>query len=74
MIMFDPVRGDMKEDMTEADKELWKALYKDIHKGGELIASESNQSMHDPLIWSFIPQTLHREVDMEWNGIGDWIA
>lgn len=74
MIIFDPVQGDMKEEMTDSDKELWRTIYKDIHTGGELIASESTGRMHDPLIWSFIPQPLHREVDVEWDGIGDWKA
>lgn len=56
----------MNDDMTKYDKDLWRAIYKDIHTVGEL--------MHDPLIWSFIPQHLDREVDMEWNGIGNWKA
>lgn len=72
MIMFDPVRGDMKEEMTPDEKNKWKEFDVNIRKGGELICSESEQSMHDPLIWLFIPKQLHRDIEYTWHGIGSW--
>lgn len=72
MILFDPIKADMKEEMTDAEKAQWEKFNADIRKGGQLICSESPDSMHDPLILCFIPRQLHRDIDMEWHGIGNW--
>lgn len=31
-----------------------------------------DDSMGDPFVFSFIPEELHRDVDMLWHGIGSW--
>lgn len=72
MILFDPVNADMKYDMTPKEKEMWNQLETDIRKGGELIHQQSPDLMRDSLLWSFIPQTVHRFIDHTWSGIGSW--
>jgi hypothetical protein len=73
MVKFDPIRGDMKEQMTQEEKDYWVDLHKDIAKGGELLYQfDGMNGMNDGLVWSFIPQRLRRDIDMEWNGIGEW--
>lgn len=72
MIMFDPVMADMKPVMTDDETKQWQGFENDIRKGGVLVHQESPESMHDPLIWLFIPKYLHRDIHFIWNGIGDW--
>lgn len=71
MILFDPVRADMKPNMSESEQQ-WNSFKTDIRKGGELINQESPQSLRDPLIWLFIPHRCHRDIDFIWDGIGNW--
>jgi hypothetical protein len=35
---------------------------------------EQTNDMRDMLVWSFIPNRYHREIDNYWSGIGSWIA
>ena len=59
----DPANGDFSsEENTKLMKEAGELLDKE---GGFL-------SMHDDLVWSFIPNRYHREIDLMWDGIGDW--
>lgn len=64
-IKNDPERGDYyskenKERLIEAGKLLYE--YDDM------------DGMHDGLVWSFIPKRYQREIDMAWDGIGEWIS
>ena len=43
-----------------------------IEAGNELNKEGGMKSMHDDLVWSFIPKRYHREIDYLWNGIGEW--
>jgi hypothetical protein len=76
MVKFDPIDGDMKENMSPEDIEYWANLKKDIKEGGKLLYQEGGMSnicgMHDELVWAFIPQRIKRDVDILWNGIGEW--
>ena len=49
MIRFDPISGDMKEDMTTEDERVWATIESKISQGGKLLNGG------DPLLWSFIP-------------------
>jgi hypothetical protein len=37
-------------------------------------ALDECNSMHDSLVWSFIPKNFHQEISLLWDGIGDWQA
>ena len=46
-----------------------------LKEAGEMLYKEGGmKSMHDNLVWSFIPERYHREIDTCWDGIGEWIA
>lgn len=47
----------------------------DIKKAGEMLfASGGMRDMHDPLLWSFIPRSMSRTIDIIWNDIGEWVS
>ena len=57
----DPINGDYYDkENIKLIKEAGKLLY------------ESTAGMNDPLFWSFVPRRYKREIDMFWDGIGDW--
>jgi hypothetical protein len=61
----DPVCGDYSDkENTELMKEAGRLLNED---GGL-------SSMHDGLVWSFVPRRYHREIDLMWDNIGEWKA
>jgi len=70
MIQFDPQNADMKEDMTDEEKELWKGIQSDIRKAGEIILKLDADGLRD-IHWvlSFIPRELHRDIEYQWDGI-----
>ena len=70
MLRFDPENGDMKDNMSKEDTDLWVNITKKIREGGELL--NDSDGMNDPLVWSFIPKRFHSNIDYEWDGIGDW--
>jgi hypothetical protein len=73
MIRMDPDRADMPYNMTADEKARWDVAIEKIKEGGRLLLSENGyESMTDPLVWSFIPRRLCRDVDMYWDGIGGW--
>lgn len=44
-----------------------------IRKAGEMLNESGGFiDMSDYLVWSFIPKSLHREIELHWDGIGDW--
>lgn len=44
-----------------------------LKKAGRLLyEADGMNGMHDGLVWSFIPKRYRREIDMAWNGIGEW--
>lgn len=46
-----------------------------LREAGELLNKEGGmKSMRDGLVWSFIPSRYHREIDICWDGIGEWIS
>ena len=56
MIRFDPINGDMKEDMTFEDEHLWATIESKIKQGCKLLYGG------DPLLWSFIPRRFYRDI------------
>ena len=59
----DPQNGDWGDDNHwTLMKEAGRLLYEDSGMHG----------MHAPLVWSFIPNRYHREIDMIWDSIGEW--
>lgn len=73
MVEYDPINGDMKPNMTEEDKIYWTDIEKDFVDGGKLLYKfDKMEGMHDGLVWSFLPQRFHRNIDVYWNGIGEW--
>ena len=58
MIRFDPINGDMKEDMTTEDERVWATIESKISQGGKLLNGG------DPLLWSFIPRRFHRDISI----------
>ncbi|NET47008.1 hypothetical protein [Okeania sp. SIO2B3] len=53
--------GLLEEDNIKI-KEAGKILYE----------NEGMEGMYDNLLWSFVPKSWHRYVDILWNGIGQW--
>jgi hypothetical protein len=48
---------------------------KKLKEGGKMLYdNEGMQGMRDDLLWSFIPKRYQREIDMVWNGIGQWVS
>lgn len=61
----DPVNGDHSNDLTQ----------KLLTEAGHLLYQEGGmRSMHDGLVWSFIPKRYHQDINLAWNGIGEWKA
>ena len=73
MLRFDPENGDMKEIMSEQDIEYWDTVYGKIIEGGKFL-SMSEQGLFDPLLWLFIPQRFHREIEIKWSFAGLCLA
>ncbi len=43
-----------------------------VESGNLLNKSGGLRNMEDDLIWLFIPNLLHREIELMWFGIGEW--
>jgi hypothetical protein len=43
-----------------------------IIEAGKLL--NKTNDMRDLLVWSFIPNRYHREIDNYWDGIGNWMS
>jgi hypothetical protein len=56
MIRFDPINGDMKEDMTIQEQNIWSDIESKIKQGCKLLNGG------DPLLWSFIPRRFYRDI------------
>lgn len=74
MVEFDPERGDMKENMTEEELELWKSFSKDIREAGEIILQHFNSTDENDRFalnhyLTYIPTSLRRDVELKWNGL-----
>ncbi len=64
-VNHDEKRGDFYSEANRSKlKEAGKMLYE---YGG-------TDAMHDDFTWSFIPRRYHGEINLCWNGIGEWIA
>ncbi len=61
----DPVDGDY---YTREHKQVM------VKSGETLYKSGGMNDMRDNLVWSFIPKRYRREIDIFWNGIGEWKA
>ena len=83
MAKFDPYEGDMTRrnpktlqrinDLSDEDRKYWKEITDDIKKAGELLYKfDGMNGMHNMLVWSFIPDRYHRQIEYTWDGIGDW--
>lgn len=67
MVEFDPERADMKEDMDLEERQYWLDLEKDIREGGRLLLQNPNIDRDLNWVLSFIPRTLHGDVDRMWH-------
>ena len=74
MLRFDPESGDMKNIMSEHDFEYWDTLSGKIIEGGKLLYKGGEQNLFDPLLWLFIPQRFHREIEIKWSFAGLCLA
>lgn len=62
-VEHDPERGNYYSEENEAL----------MRKAGEQLYEEGGMSsMHDTLVWSFIPKRYHSEISSIWDGIGGW--
>jgi|SRR5579872_5656848 len=64
----------IKEDPEDAN---WynEENINDLKEAGQLLFKyDGTRGMHDDLVWSFIPKRYHREIDIAWDGIGNWQA
>ena len=74
MIIFDPIRGDVKEVMTPKDDELWDKLHGDIMAGARFLHKAGGiDAMHDDLLWSYIPISLRRDIDILFGCVDEWV-
>ncbi len=70
MVMKDPYGAN-----AELTREEYKLSREELTRAGKLLHKEGGmESMHDPLLWSFIPKSFHHEIDTNFSGIGDWLA
>jgi len=60
----DPLGDDYSDALTQRLKNAGQSLY---NSGGM-------KDMHDPLVWLFIPKRLHRDIDVHWSGVGEWLG
>lgn len=64
-IRKDPHNGDYYNEQN----------HQNLKKGGQILYdTEGMRGMHDDLLWSFIPKRYRREIDIAWNGIGEWVS
>ena len=65
MILFNPVNGDYKDIMTQADYAEWALYRADIKKGYDLMEKEAPRKMWDmsDLLWLFIPKAFNRDIE-----------
>jgi hypothetical protein len=65
MILFDPVRGDLKDHMSQSDTDLWNTFRADIKKGYDIMHQNHPSRMWDTsdLLWCFIPRTFWRDIE-----------
>lgn len=61
-VLADPMNGDHYDNNNN---EILK-------EGGRLLSEDD--SMHDNLVWLFIPRRYQRLIDSLWNGIGGWMS
>ncbi len=57
----DPLGDNYSDALAQRLKNAGQSLY---NSGG----------MKDPLVWSFIPKRLRRDIDVLWSGVGDWLG
>jgi len=64
-VKADPQNGDHYDEDNK----------KILREAGELLYKEGGmKSMHCPLVWSFIPKRYGGDINLEWDGIGEWRA
>lgn len=64
MLKHDPINGDYPDVENNLIKE-----------AGQMLNQEGGfNSMKDNLIWSFIPDRYHSDINLLWNGIGQWVS
>lgn len=68
MILFDPMKADIKEVMDEKDTLLWNTIADEIKEAGRLL--QQTDDLLDPFVFMFIPHFLHRDIEVHWDKIG----
>jgi hypothetical protein len=65
MILFNPIDGDYKNNMTQEDYAEWALYRADIKQGYDLMEKEAPRKMWDmsDLFWLFIPRAFHRDIE-----------
>lgn len=69
-ILFDPVKGDMRENMSAADNEHWRLIKQNWRDGGSVLAQDSPTALQELGVWSFIPRRFRRDIECEWGLAG----
>lgn len=70
-ILFDPVNGDMRKNMSGEEQKLWNEIRQDWREGGKNLVRDSREALMDPwAVWSYVPEWFHREVQLEWEHMG----
>ena len=76
---FDKARLILFSALSQCWDDRYKILDPEIENqikqaGRMLYDFDGMEGMHDELVWAFLPKSLGGEVEIIWNGIGDWVA
>ena len=76
---FDKARLILFSALSQCWDDRYKILDPEIENqikqaGRMLYDFDGMKGMHDELVWAFLPKSLGGEVEIIWNGIGDWVA
>ena len=76
---FDKARLILFSALSQCWDDRYKILDPEIENqikqaGRMLYDFDGMRGMHDELVWAFLPKSLGGEVEIIWNGIGDWVA
>lgn len=62
----------VKNDPDEGNYFVPEMRDKVVKAGQLLYEADGMAGMNDGLVWSFVPKRYQRDIDMMWDGIGDW--
>lgn len=62
----------MKGDPKNCNYIVHEMRKKVVNAGQLMYEADGMRGMNDDLVWSFVPKRYQRDIDMMWDGIGDW--